>query len=88
MPRNRSAVAALQKLEAERETLDARQRELEAAAAQELGQVILGSGLENFSKKGLRQVADVLGKLGEKAALERLGAGHSAGTSPAQTGTG
>jgi len=54
MPRNRSAIAALQKLEADREALDAKQRELEAQAARELGEIILGSGLESLSKKGLR----------------------------------
>ena len=58
MPRNRSAIAALQKLEADREALDTKQRELEAQAAKELGQIILGTGLETFSKKGLKQVAE------------------------------
>jgi len=72
MPRNRSAVAALQKLEADRKALDARQRELEAQAAKELGEVILGSGLETFSKKGLKRVAQALGALGEPAAIKKL----------------
>ena len=72
MPRNRSAIAALQKLEAYREALDAKQRELEAQAAKELGQIILGTGLETFSKKGLKQVAEALGKLGETAAIAKL----------------
>lgn len=72
MPRKNSAVDALRKLEADRATLAARQRELEKEAALELGQVILGSGLEHFSKKGLRRVAETLGALGEQAALERL----------------
>jgi chaperonin cofactor prefoldin len=68
MPRNRSAIAALQKLEADREALDAKQRELEVQAARKLGEIILGSGLESFSKK----VAEELGKLGENAAIEKL----------------
>ena len=72
MPRNRSAIAALQKLEADREALDAKQRELEVQAAKELGEIILGSGLESFSKNGLRKVAEELGKLGEDAAIENL----------------
>lgn len=72
MSRKNSAVDALRRLEAERETLAARQRELEREASLELGQLILGSGLEHFSKKGLRCVAEALGQLGEQAALERL----------------
>ncbi len=84
MPRSTSAVSALQKLEAERKALDAKQRELESKAAQEVGEVILGTGLEAFSAKGLRQVAEVLGKLGEAASIEKLGArpqARSAGAS-------
>ena len=72
MPSKRSAVAALQKLEADRLALDERQKELEEQAARELGRVILGSGLETFSKKGLARVASELGKLGEEEALTRL----------------
>ncbi|MEP0392423.1 MAG: DUF6437 family protein [Erythrobacter sp.] len=72
MPRNRSAIAALQKLEADREALDAKQRELEAQAAKEVGQVILGTGIEKFSKKGLKKVAEALGQLGETAAIAKL----------------
>ena len=72
MPRKNSAIDALRKLEADREALAARQRELEKAAALELGQVILGSGLEHFSGKGLRRVAEALGAMGEQTALERL----------------
>ena len=82
MPRKNSAVDALRKLEAEREALAARQRELEKEASLELGQVILGSGLESFSAKGLRRIAETLGQLGEQAALERL-----AGTRPARPAT-
>lgn len=79
MSRKRSAVDALRKLEADREVLAARQRELEKEAALELGQAILGSGLEHFSKKGLRRAAEALGAMGEQSALERL-----AGTGPAR----
>tara|TARA_E500000305_G_scaffold104347_1_gene100596 strand:- start:430 stop:693 length:264 start_codon:yes stop_codon:yes gene_type:complete len=74
MPSKRSAVAALQKLEADRLALDQRQKELEKQAALELGSVILGTGLETFSKKGLARVAVQLAKLGEDEALKRLGA--------------
>ena len=56
----------------DREALDAKQRELEVQAARELGEIILGSGLESFSKKGLKKVAEELGKLGEDAAIEKL----------------
>lgn len=83
MPRSTSAVSALQKLEAERKTLDARQRELESKAAQEVGEVILGTGLEAFSAKGLRQVAEALGKLGEAASIEKLSARPQARSSGA-----
>jgi len=72
MPSKRSAVAALQKLEADRLALDQRQKELEKQAAFELGQVILGTGLETFSKRGLSKVATELGKLGEEEAIKRL----------------
>ena len=87
MPRNRSAIAALQKLEADREALDTKQRELEAQAAKELGQIILGSGLETFSKKGLKQVAEALGKLGETAAIAKLAERSAARTSTASPST-
>ncbi|MEL7199338.1 MAG: DUF6437 family protein [Pseudomonadota bacterium] len=72
MPSKRSAVAALQKLETDRLALDQRQKELEKQAAIELGQVILGTGLETFSKRGLSKVANELGKLGEEEAIKRL----------------
>ena len=73
MPTKRSAVDALRKLEAERQALDDRQRELEERAALELGQLILGSGVEAFSRKGLKQASEMLGKLGEAEAFRRLG---------------
>ena len=72
MPRKNSAIAALQKLENERAALDEKQSKLEVQAAQEIGQIILGSGLENFSKASLRKLAVALGKLGEEAALAQL----------------
>jgi hypothetical protein len=73
MPTKRSAIDALRKLEADRQALDERQRELEEKAALELGQLILGSGVEAFSRKGLRQASEMLGTLGEAEALRRLG---------------
>lgn len=73
MPTKRSAVDALRKLEAARQALDERQRELEEKAALELGRLILGSGVEAFSKKGLKQASEMIGKLGEAEALRRLG---------------
>ena len=81
----RHRIASLQKLEADREALDSKQRELEVQAARELGEIILGSGLESFSKKGLRKVAEELGKLGEDAAIEKLtgrGATRASNTAP------
>ena len=72
MPSKRNAVAALKKLEADRLALDKRRQELEERAALELGRVILGTGLEAFSKKGLSKVASELGNLGEEEAMERL----------------
>lgn len=72
MPTKRSAVAALRKLEADRLALAERQKQLEEQAALELGRIILGTGLETFSKKALAIVAGELGKLGEEASLRRL----------------
>ena len=72
MPSKRSAVAALRKLEADRLALAERQRQLEEQAALELGRIILGTGLETFSKRALARVAGELGDLGEEAALQRL----------------
>ena len=73
MPTKRSAIDALRKLEADRQARDERQRELEEKAALELGRLILGSGVEAFSRKGLKQASEMLGKLGEAEALRRLG---------------
>ena len=84
MARNRSAVAALQKLEENRKALDQKQRELEAQAAREIGDAILGSGLERFSGKGLKRVAKVLGTMGEEAALSQLTADPLPGASAAK----
>ena len=72
MPSKRSAVAALRKLEADRRAMDERKRELEEKAALEIGTILLGTGLETFSRKGLTQVSVALGKLGEEAAIKRL----------------
>ena len=72
MPSKRNAVAALKKLEADRLALDKRKQELEEHAALELGRIILGTGLETFSKKGLAKVARELGKFGEEEAIKRL----------------
>ena len=60
------------KLEADRLALAERQKQLEEQAALELGRIILGTGLETFSKKALARVAGELGKLGEEASLQRL----------------
>ena len=78
MPTKRSAIDALRKLEADRQALDERQRELEEKAALELGRLILGSGVEAFSRKGLRQASEMLGRFGEAEALRRLGSEPSA----------
>lgn len=88
MPSQRSAIAALKKLEADREALDQRQRELEEKAAIELGQVLLGTGIETFSKKGIRKAGELLGKLGEEEGLQRLEAAHPAPARQAQTSSG
>ena len=73
MPTKRSAIDALRKLEADRQALDERQRELEEKAALELGRMILGTGVEAFSRKGHKQASEMLGKLGEAEAVRRLG---------------
>lgn len=74
MPRNQSAIAALKKLEADRNALDRKQLELEEQAALEIGRIILGTGLENFSVKGLTTVARSLARRGEPGALTLLNA--------------
>ena len=72
MPTKRSAVAALRKLDEDRIALERRRSELEDAAALEIGQVILGTGLEAFSRKGLRAIATRLAILGEAESLKLL----------------
>ena len=72
MPKQRSAIAALKKLEADRRALDQRQLDLEEKAAIELGQMLLGTSIETFSKKGIRKAGEMLGKLGEEEGLRRL----------------
>jgi len=80
MTRKTGAIAALKKLEAEREKLNQRQRELEAKAATELGRALLGTGVESFGAKHLKQIGMALGKLGEEQALERLGISNQLAT--------
>ena len=72
MTRKTGTIAALKKLEAEREKLDQKQRELEAKAATELGRTLLGSGVESFTSKSLKRIAMTLGKMGEERALAQL----------------
>ena len=69
MTRKTGAIAALKKLEAEREKLNQRQRELEAKAATELGRALLGTGVEGFGAKHLKQIGMALGKRGEEKAV-------------------
>lgn len=88
MPRRNSAIAALQKLEEERSALDAKQRDLEVKAAQEIGQIILGSGLERYSKTNLRKLAGALGKIDEETALSLLLPGKDTKPPSASTKTG
>jgi len=71
MPSQRSAIAALKKLEADREALDQRQRELEEKAAIELGQMLLGSGIETFSKKTIRKAGELLGSINNAPVMMR-----------------
>ncbi|KPM21588.1 hypothetical protein AAJ72_14685 [Citromicrobium sp. RCC1885] len=87
MPSQRSAIAALKKLEADREALDQRQRELEEKAAIELGRLLLGTGIETFSKKGIRKAGELLGKLGEEEGLRRLEATRPAPAREPQAST-
>jgi hypothetical protein len=88
MPSQRSAIAALKKLEADRETLDQRQRELAEKAAFELGQMLLGTGIETFSKKNIRKAGELLGRLGEEEGLRRLEADRSAPAREPQASSG
>lgn len=77
MPSKRSAVAALKKLETERAALAVKQRDLELKAAQEIGSIFLGSGVENFSRVGLKRLASALGSMGETEAMTKLGLAQS-----------
>ncbi|WP_430427644.1 DUF6437 family protein [Parasphingorhabdus sp.] len=80
MTRKTGAIAALKKLEADREKLNEKQRELEAKAATELGRVLLGTGVESYSTKHLKRIGMALGKLGEERALEQLGISNASAT--------
>lgn len=80
MTRKTGAIAALKKLEVEREKLNRRQRELEAKAAIELGRALLGTGVESFGAKHLKQIGMALGNLGKEQALARLGISNISGT--------
>ena len=88
MPSQRSAIAALKKLESDREALDQRQRELKEKAAIELGQMLLGTGIETFSKKSIRKAGELLGKLGETEGLRRLEAARPAPAREPQASSG
>jgi len=88
MPSQRSAIAALKKLEADREALDQRQRDLEEKAAIELGRMLLGTGIESLSNKGIKKAGELLGKLGETEGLRRLEAARAAPVREQQTSSG
>lgn len=88
VPSQRSAIAALKKLEADRETLDLRQRELEEKAAIELGQMLLGTGIEAFSRKGIRKAGELLARLGETEGLRRLESARPAPSREPQASSG
>ncbi|HEY9092128.1 DUF6437 family protein [Parasphingorhabdus sp.] len=77
MTRKTGALAALKKLETERAKLDTKQQELETRAATELGRMLLGSGVEAFSPKSLKQIGAALGKMGEEQVLIKLEIGSS-----------
>lgn len=77
MTRKTGALAALKRLENERAKLDTRQKELENKAATELGRMFLGSGIEAFSAKSLKQIGITLGKMTEEQALAALKLGNS-----------
>ena len=72
MARKNAALTALKKLESDQAALSRKREELEAQAALDIGSVILGTGLEEFSHAGLKRTAIALGKLGEDAALAKL----------------
>ncbi len=78
MTRKTGALAALKRLEHERAKLDTKQKDLETRAATELGRVFLGSGIERFSAKSLKQIGIALGKMTEEQALAALRIGQSA----------
>lgn len=77
MTRKTGALAALKKLESEREKLDTKQQELETKAATELGRMFLGSGIETFSAKSLKRIGAALGKMTEEQVLAILKIGNS-----------
>ncbi len=77
MTRKTGALAALKRLESERAKIDTKQQELETRAATELGRMLLGSGIETFSAKSLKQIGLALGKMTEEQALAALKLGNS-----------
>ena len=74
MAREGQALKGLRKLQADRLALEEKQRSLEAQAALELGQLLLGTGLETFAPSAIRKIAMQLGTLGEELALKHVSA--------------
>ena len=72
MAREGQALKGLRKLQADRLALEEKQRGLEAQAALELGQLLMGTGLETFAPSAIRKIAMQLGSLGEELALKHV----------------
>lgn len=66
------ALSALAKIRSERDALAKREAELTDKAAHELGLLVLGTGVENFSASAFKKILSVLGSLGENEAVARL----------------
>jgi hypothetical protein len=69
-----SALTGLAKLADERRDMDAREAQLRAEAAIEIGTALLGVGAEKIELKLLEKVVKKVGELGATEAMKRLDA--------------
>jgi len=69
-----TALSGLTRLAEERRQLDAREEELRAQAAVEIGAAMLAAGAEKIELKLLERIVRKVGEIGESEALKRLDA--------------
>jgi hypothetical protein len=76
------ALDALRKVREQREALDAREAELRAQAAGELGKLLVECGAEMLEPSKLKMLLQRTTALGIDTSLERLAAGQTVGIRP------